>query len=48
VNSIDYILKPIDKDELIVAFKKYQSLTAQQPVAPAKMMESIGNASANA
>jgi DNA-binding LytR/AlgR family response regulator len=43
VNSIDYILKPIDKDELIVAFKKYQSLTAQ-PLAPAKMMESIGNA----
>jgi DNA-binding LytR/AlgR family response regulator len=27
VNSIDYILKPIDKDELAAAFKKYQSLT---------------------
>jgi DNA-binding LytR/AlgR family response regulator len=43
VNSIDYILKPVDKDELSVAFKKYQHLSAQ-PLAPAKMMESIGYA----
>lgn len=43
VNSIDYILKPIDKEELTAAFKKYQTLT-QQPVAPAKMLESIGYA----
>jgi DNA-binding LytR/AlgR family response regulator len=43
VNSIDYILKPIDKEELTAAYKKYQTLT-QQPVAPAKMLESIGYA----
>jgi len=43
VNSIDYILKPIDKEELTAAFKKYQTLT-QQPVVPAKMLESIGYA----
>jgi DNA-binding LytR/AlgR family response regulator len=43
VNSIDYILKPIDKEELAAAYKKYQTLT-QQPVAPAKMLESIGYA----
>jgi DNA-binding LytR/AlgR family response regulator len=43
VNSIDYILKPIDKEELTAAYKKYQMLT-QQPVAPAKMLESIGYA----
>lgn len=43
VNSIDYILKPIDREELEAAFKKYQTLT-QRPVIPAKMMESIGYA----
>jgi DNA-binding LytR/AlgR family response regulator len=43
VNSIDYILKPVDKDELAAAFKKYQNLT-DQPLAPSKMMESIGYA----
>lgn len=43
VNSIDYILKPVDKDELLVAFKKYQNLTPQS-LAPAKMIESIGYA----
>ncbi len=43
VNSIDYILKPIDKEELTAAYKKYQTLT-QQPAAPAKMLESIGYA----
>jgi len=43
VNSIDYILKPIDKEELSAAFKKYQTLT-QQPTTPNKMLESIGYA----
>ena len=43
VNSIDYILKPIDKEELTAAYKKYQTLT-QRPAAPAKMLESIGYA----
>ena len=42
VNSIDYILKPIDKDELTVAFRKFDSLTL--PVSSQKMMESIGYA----
>jgi DNA-binding LytR/AlgR family response regulator len=40
VNSIDYILKPVDKDELAAAFKKYQNLTGQN-TEPAKMMASI-------
>lgn len=42
VNSIDYILKPVDKTELEAAFRKYQTLTRQQPAD--KMMESIGYA----
>jgi DNA-binding LytR/AlgR family response regulator len=42
VNSIDYILKPVDKSELEAAFRKYQNLTRQQ--LPDKMMESIGYA----
>jgi DNA-binding LytR/AlgR family response regulator len=41
VNSIDYILKPLDKDEVLAAFKKYENLTASS-ASPAKMMESIG------
>ena len=40
VNSIDYILKPVDADELKVAMQKYRSLNA----APEKMLESIGYA----
>lgn len=40
VNSIDYILKPVDADELEVAIQKYRSLNA----APEKMLESIGYA----
>ncbi len=40
VNSIDYILKPVDADELKVAIQKYQSLTS----VPEKMWESIGYA----
>ncbi len=43
VNSIDYILKPVDKDELAAAFKKYQSLTQPQ-TSSNKMMESISYA----
>lgn len=42
VNSIDYILKPVDKTELEAAFRKYQTLTHQQPAD--KIMESIGYA----
>jgi DNA-binding LytR/AlgR family response regulator len=40
VNSIDYILKPVDQDELSAAFKKFQTLTAQ-PKSHEKVMESI-------
>ena len=43
VNSIDYILKPIDKDELTAAFKKYQQLTGSLHRTD-MMMESIGYA----
>ncbi len=43
VNSIDYLLKPVDKDELIAALKKYETLT-QRNTAPDKLMESISNA----
>lgn len=42
VNSIDYILKPIDEAELRAAIKKYQELTTA--IQPAKMLESIGYA----
>ncbi len=43
VNSIDYILKPLDKDEVAAAFRKYENLTGQlQP--RDKMIESIGAA----
>jgi DNA-binding LytR/AlgR family response regulator len=31
VNSIDYILKPVDKDELTGALVKFRSLTRQEP-----------------
>lgn len=43
VNSIDYLLKPVDNDELKAALTKWQTLTAQ-PAVPAKMMESIASA----
>src|SRR6478735_2881747 len=36
VNSIDYILKPVDADELKVAIQKYKSLNS----APEKILES--------
>lgn len=40
VNSIDYILKPVDADELAAAFTKYETLTGKGNE-QAKMMESI-------
>ena len=43
VNSIDYILKPVDKEELSAAFKKYANLVGKK-ISPDKMMESIGYA----
>lgn len=42
VNSIDYILKPVDEDELRAALKKYQSLTSS--IQSDKTLESIGYA----
>jgi len=41
VNSIDYLLKPIDEEGLRLAVKKFDSLTAARTIAPDKMMESI-------
>ncbi len=41
VNSIDYILKPVDEADLRAALKKYQTLTAP---AQNKLLESIGMA----
>lgn len=32
LNSIDYLLKPIDKDELIAALKKYRNLNVSEEV----------------
>ena len=43
VNSIDYILKPVDKEELGNAFKKFETLT-ESSSQNEKMMESIGYA----
>jgi DNA-binding LytR/AlgR family response regulator len=42
VNSIDYILKPVDEDELRAALNKFQTLTTGNQ--PDKMLESIGYA----
>jgi DNA-binding LytR/AlgR family response regulator len=42
VNSIDYILKPVDEDELRAALNKFQILKAVSQ--PDKMLESIGYA----
>jgi DNA-binding LytR/AlgR family response regulator len=42
VNSIDYILKPIDKEELKQALEKFKRLT--KPVSQPNLMESIANA----
>ncbi len=41
VNSIDYILKPVDEADLRAALKKYQMFTAP---AQSKLLESIGQA----
>jgi len=40
VNSIDYILKPVDEDDLRRAISKYQTMAA--PQTQARLMESIG------
>lgn len=42
VNSIDYILKPIDEQELRIALNKFQSLNSTTQ--PDKILESIGHA----
>jgi len=39
VNSIDYILKPVDKDELLTAIEKFKKVT--KPVLQQTMLESI-------
>jgi DNA-binding LytR/AlgR family response regulator len=41
VNSIDYLLKPLDEEGLRAAVKKFESLTSVRSIAPGKMMESI-------
>lgn len=43
VNSIDYILKPVDKDELAQALKKFESIKAVQP-SQEMFMQSISQA----
>lgn len=43
VNSIDYLLKPVDKEDLRAALNKYRNLTHREPTAD-KMMESIAAA----
>ncbi len=40
VNSIDYLLKPVDKDELTAAFRKFDTLVSKAEPAT-KVMESI-------
>lgn len=42
VNSIDYILKPVDEDELRTAIRKFEALTGSKISVPDKMLESIG------
>ncbi|MBK5280159.1 MAG: response regulator transcription factor [Bacteroidia bacterium] len=41
VNSIDYILKPVDEAELRAAIRKFESLAGSKRSAPDKMLESI-------
>lgn len=43
VNSIDYILKPVDKEDLIAALKKLESFSQRRDGA-AEMLASIGEA----
>ncbi len=42
VNSIDYILKPIDETELRRAIQKFETLSGSKSGSPDKMLESIG------
>lgn len=44
VNSVDYLLKPVNYDELVQALEKYKSLHAQQHVPPdmEKLLALIG------
>jgi DNA-binding LytR/AlgR family response regulator len=44
VNSIDYILKPVDKDELRGAFEKLKTLSAQDGVGQKEVLNNIGQA----
>ncbi len=41
VNSIDYILKPIDKESLMMAFQKYETLIPQTQ-AQSSLLERVG------
>jgi DNA-binding LytR/AlgR family response regulator len=41
VNSIDYILKPVDEKELKAALNKFESVTSQRASSHDKIMESI-------
>ncbi len=43
VNSIDYILKPVDKEDLAAALKKFETLTRRKDNA-AELLTSIGEA----
>ena len=43
LNSIDYLLKPIDREELKAAFAKYQNLRSQQDGLSKKMLDIIQN-----
>jgi DNA-binding LytR/AlgR family response regulator len=43
VNSIDYILKPVDKEDLAAALKKFETLTRKKENA-AELLTSIGEA----
>lgn len=43
VNSIDYILKPVDKEDIAAAFRKFETLVGRSKLQE-KMMESIGYA----
>lgn len=42
VNSIDYLLKPVTKEDLAAAFRKYETLTGTASTSPASLLENIG------
>ena len=46
LNSIDYLLKPIDKDELKAAFEKYRTLHAPEDSLNKKMLDLFQNIAA--